>query len=260
MDRFSQVLEASRSSNAKPCLWVTPDGSWIEVDHRLGDHDATAYDLYEVGEEELISRGFLKVTTIFPTTYISCKNLSKKIKQLVSDFISQWPWDEDRKIAVHPTGSSTITGTPEVVLRSLYESKKLREAELRPVHKKLLKLRRDFAVAAQNVYDYWEQDEEGWDITHTVGYGGICDHIVDAWYEIMVANFDEDEVEFDKGGQDGDDHAWLLVRVQDNMKNGKSELYGVDINPYVYETGGGYNWKKRPGVKFSADDVEVFKI
>jgi len=60
-------------------------------------------------------------------------------------------------------------------------------------------------------------------------------------------------VEVHEGGQDGDDHSWLIV-----MNN--AEAYSVDIPPRVYETGGGYSWKKIPDVVFKSDDIVIDNI
>ncbi len=55
------------------------------------------------------------------------------------------------------------------------------------------------------------------------------------------------------GGQDGDDHAYLIVYND-------SEAYIVDIPPGVYEEGGGYNWQKKPDVTIQASDVIIEPI
>ena len=67
----------------------------------------------------------------------------------------------------------------------------------------------------------------------------VCEELPDATVE--------------EGGHDGDDHAWLVVTVN-------NERFGVDIPADLYETGGGYNWKKLPDVKFCPEDVDVFQL
>ena len=37
-------------------------------------------------------------------------------------------------------------------------------------------------------------------------------------------------------------------------------VYTVDIEPRVYESGSGYVWRKRPGVRFKPQDVDVTLI
>jgi hypothetical protein len=60
-------------------------------------------------------------------------------------------------------------------------------------------------------------------------------------------------VDITEGGHQGDDHAWLIAYTD-------HEAFGIDIPPGIYETGSGYNWKKRPGVKLTANDVEIFRL
>jgi hypothetical protein len=112
-----------------------------------------------------------------------------------------------------------------------------------PFYNQLLALRPRIAQAAQAIYDEWDQLEE-------CDMGGICDEIAREIGNICVSSI---HCEVTDGGHDGDDHAWI-VAYNDR------EAYGVDIPPQVYETGGGYCWKKIPGVKFDANDVEVWSL
>lgn len=112
--------------------------------------------------------------------------------------------------------------------------------------KRIYDIRSQLAGVAQGVYDEWEQDEDGFSEEH--GYGGICDVIAESmggWISSMM-----DGVEIADGGQEGDDHAFIVVLY-------KREAVLVDIPPHVYERGGGYNWKKKRGVKFNEDHVVV---
>jgi len=119
--------------------------------------------------------------------------------------------------------------------------------------KALESIRPQLSQAAQKVYDAWEQDEEG--IDEEYGGGGICGDVAQAMesviYDTLGARFPN--LETQEGGQDGDDHAWLIVR------DGCTAV-GVDIPPEVYETGGGYSWTKREGVTIDGGDVEVFDL
>ena len=114
---------------------------------------------------------------------------------------------------------------------------------------KLTALRGAMVMAAQEEYDYWEQDDEGLD--ETLGGGGICDSVSQAIAGVITQNIDD--VEVADGGGEGDDHAWTIA-YDDN------EAYGVDIDHGLYESGGGYSWKKRPGVSFSVTDVQIFPV
>lgn len=115
--------------------------------------------------------------------------------------------------------------------------------------KRLMALREAMASAAQQEYDGWNQDDEG--IDEELGGGGICDRISESMANVIDGSIEG--AEFRDGGQEGDDHAYNYVRIGD-------EAFGVDIPPHVYETGGGYNWSKIPGVKFKPDDVDIWPV
>jgi len=101
------------------------------------------------------------------------------------------------------------------------------------------------AEAAQRVYDDWSPDDEFDDY----GGGGICDAVANAMSGILS----ELGFEVVEGGQEGDDHAYLFVH------DGK-RAFSVDIPASVYETGGGYSWRKRPDVTIDASDVEIYPV
>jgi len=105
--------------------------------------------------------------------------------------------------------------------------------------------------AAQNEYDSWEQDEDGFD--EALGHsGGICQDIADKICEVMNSNG------IDCLTQDamiGDQHVWAVAYNEDYQ-----EAFMIDIHPNVYESGGGYNWKKLPNVIFSENDVIIENV
>lgn len=109
--------------------------------------------------------------------------------------------------------------------------------------RRLQALRPALARAAQKVYDGWEVEEDGDD---DYGGGGICDDVANALGEVV--NRALDDVTIVDGGQDGDDHAFIVVLTD-------TEAVAVDIPPDVYERGGGYSWEKIEGVRFDAGDV-----
>ncbi len=110
-------------------------------------------------------------------------------------------------------------------------------------------LRPQLAAAAQGVVDEWEQDDEGFDCE--LGGGGPCDSVAREMGGVL-ANAGIDATD---GGQEGDDHAWLIAYDATT-----EELVGVDIPPNVYETGGGYNWTKLEDAAVTAVDVAVWPI
>lgn len=118
-----------------------------------------------------------------------------------------------------------------------------------PLYVKLMTLRPQMAFAAQKVYNNWEQDEDGMD--PDLGGGGICDEVARAISDVIAHNIQN--AEFADGGQEGDDHAYMIVYNQ-------QEAYGVDIPCHIYEKGGGYSWQKLPGVHFSPTDIAIWEV
>jgi hypothetical protein len=111
----------------------------------------------------------------------------------------------------------------------------------RPLFDQLMALRPQFVAAAQAIYDEWDQELED-------NGGGICDDIAEAMASIIVQHVVDVGVQ--DGGHDGDDHAYIVAF-------NATEAYAVDIDPYLYETGGGYNWQKTPGVQFNPDYISI---
>jgi hypothetical protein len=112
----------------------------------------------------------------------------------------------------------------------------------------LLAVRNQIASAAQEVYDAWDQDEDGIDIE--VGGGGICDEVQSAISDVIASNI---ECDIEDGGWEGDDHANLII-------SRGNERYLVDIPARVYETGGGMNWRKIPDVNITTDDIIIVSV
>lgn len=114
------------------------------------------------------------------------------------------------------------------------------------LHHLIHALRPKLAAEAQKHYDDWAQDEDG--VDEEYGEGGICDHISDGLSSVLHQHIGN--INITDGGADGDDHAFPVVYDRDHA-------FAVDIPPYVYETGGGYRWKKNPDVTIRPEDVEI---
>ena len=111
---------------------------------------------------------------------------------------------------------------------------------------KLEDLRPGLAAAAQNVYDGWQQDEDG--IDEILGGGEICQDIAEAMADVIAsAGINTYIME----AQGGEQHVWVLAYD-------RSSGCHVDINPNAYETGGGYSWKKIQDIEFDETDVEIW--
>lgn len=80
--------------------------------------------------------------------------------------------------------------------------------------------------------------------------GGICHDIADAICGVLDRHNINSTQFFQPFGE-------VHVSAVAQFKEG---IYEIDINPYAYETGGGYSWKKIKNVNFDASDVIVSKL
>ena len=101
------------------------------------------------------------------------------------------------------------------------------------------------AQAAQVVYDEWEQNDEG--ECDMYGAGGICQDIAEAMCNILNNNGFECVT---VSQQSGEQHVYPIVKNNEG-------IWIVDIPPYIYETGGGYCWKKISNVKFNQNSIVI---
>ncbi len=114
--------------------------------------------------------------------------------------------------------------------------------ELPSLEQQLYNLSDSLIAAAQKVYDKWEPEDE-------YDSGGICDLISDAMGDVLTQR----SVDYTIGGHDGDDHSYLIAYDS-------NDSLAVDIDPYTYETGGGYSWTKVPEVVFTVDDLIISRV
>ncbi len=114
---------------------------------------------------------------------------------------------------------------------------------------RLRALRPAIAAAAQRILDEWQLDEEGLD--PELGAGGICDRVADVIIDTIYGRLDG--VKAAPGAPEGEDHQWVVA------SDGYS-AFVVDIPPGVYESGGGYSWRKIEGAEIGPDDVVIAPI
>jgi hypothetical protein len=110
----------------------------------------------------------------------------------------------------------------------------------------LISLSTQLAAAGQAEYDAWAQDIDGYD--EELGSGGICHLIADRMVGILSGEGFEAVSTHSEGI--GENHVWVTAQTAQGVVT-------VDIPPGVYEIGGGYTWKKRPGIVFSPSDILV---
>lgn len=112
----------------------------------------------------------------------------------------------------------------------------------------LLSLRPALAKAAQGVYDDWDASNE-LDGDWQVGFGGICHLIADE----LLGVLSEAGIKATSVSSNYEVHVYVVAQVPEGV-------FLVDIPPDVYETGGGYNWKKIEGVEFDPNDVVIRQL
>lgn len=101
--------------------------------------------------------------------------------------------------------------------------------------------------SAQEVYDAWEQDEEGF--SEEYAGGGICDDVADSMADVMGrAGF---IVRTRHYPEDNHTVVWWLFEDQ---------IYEVDIPFRIYERGSFYRYVKVQDVQLTPDDVTVLHV
>lgn len=112
--------------------------------------------------------------------------------------------------------------------------------------RKIESLKPSLCRAAQDVYDAWDEHED------VYFGGGICHLIADA----MAESLDDHGVDALTLSQSvGEVHVFVVAYDED----AKTACL-VDISPYTYERGSGYNWSKVEGVTFGPDDIYIQEI
>lgn len=123
----------------------------------------------------------------------------------------------------------------------------------------LKSLTSDFVKAAQEIYDEWDE--------HPDVYfgGGICHLIADAFVEIISNNFPQYTVS--TFTRDDIQHVETIVYNidpdtlydEDIDEEADIETVMIDLNPYIYENGGGFSWTKIPDVEFDNEDITFYR-
>jgi len=106
----------------------------------------------------------------------------------------------------------------------------------------------ELARRVQKEYDEWNQEADPETGDSELGFGGICQN-----FAYIIAEAVGELTGFDTAimsAQIGEQHVWAIVRTPEG-------IYEIDIPACVYETGGGYNWKKIPDITFTEQDFVI---
>lgn len=97
---------------------------------------------------------------------------------------------------------------------------------------------------AQQDYDNWDESDRD-----TYAGGGICHIIADSICDVLSsAGIDCSPV-----SSCHEQHVYVAAKF-------KEGVYSIDIPYHVYETGGGFSWKKLPDVKFDPGHVVFYRV
>lgn len=106
----------------------------------------------------------------------------------------------------------------------------------------------EMVKVAQEQYDAWKQDHNGQN--DELGSGGIChliaDDLIGVLYRHKIENVQSVCSNYEQ-------HVYVIGQF-------KEGIYEIDIPYDVYETGGGYTWKKIPDVQFSRNDIVISRL
>lgn len=106
----------------------------------------------------------------------------------------------------------------------------------------------DMVKVAQEQYDAWKQDHNGQDVK--LGGGGIChliaDDLINVLYRHKIDNVQSVCSNYEQ-------HVYVVGQF-------KEGIYEIDIPYNVYETGGGFSWKKIPDVEFNRNDIVINRL
>ena len=106
----------------------------------------------------------------------------------------------------------------------------------------------EMVKVAQEQYDAWKQDHNGQN--DELGSGGIChliaDDLINVLYRHKIENVQSVCSNYEQ-------HVYVVGQF-------KEGIYEIDIPYDVYETGGGYTWKKIPDVQFSRNDIVISRL
>lgn len=101
---------------------------------------------------------------------------------------------------------------------------------------------------SQKEYDYWVQDEHGHN--EELGRGGICHLIADELITVLYNNNIENCQTVCSAYEQ---HVYVVGKFAEGV-------YQIDIPYRVYETGGGFTWKKIPNVVFERDHIVIRQL
>ena len=114
--------------------------------------------------------------------------------------------------------------------------------------KEVESIKRQLAAAAQKEYDDWVQDADGYN--DGLGRGGICHLIADELIDVL---YKHKIYRCYTVSSCHEQHVYVVGQFREG-------IYLIDVPYHLYETGGGFTWKKLPDIRFDEDYISVTKL
>lgn len=130
----------------------------------------------------------------------------------------------------------------------LVASGRLREQEetdpALPSVKQARRLMPQLLARAQQDYDAWDESDQD-----TYAGGGICHIIADSICDVLY----QAGINCAPVSCSYEQHVYVAAQFDEGV-------YTIDIPYHVYETGGGFSWKKIPDVRFAPRDMVFYRV
>jgi len=108
--------------------------------------------------------------------------------------------------------------------------------------------KKQLAIIAQTIYDKWDASDKYYG-DWQVGFGGICHLIADE----IASHLNTMGIYAQTVSSEAEVHVYVVAQT-------KEGVFLIDIPPHLYETGGGYNWKKIPEIIFDEDYIVIYNL
>ena len=146
--------------------------------------------------------------------------------------------DKDHKLIWETYINKLISENEEIQDEDQNEA--IRENKCKELLSFIDSIKPQLALAAEKVYNDWDQDEEG--NSEEYGSGGICDTIASELCSTFDGLRPSNLADWESFSmyKENECHTDMYV-VNHQIK----KIYEVGLPPHAYESGGGYTWKKK---------------
>lgn len=204
---------------------------------------------------KLVNSGKLKESEILNKKTLNPESIAKKFKVDVQDIMKQLligvkielEHTDDENVA-YEIALDHLGENPNYYTKlsniGLEEDENIDNNESLPSVMVAKKYIHKILKVAQHEYDNWDESD-----IDTYAGGGICHLIAN---EICGVLYDLG-IECTTQSCSYEQHVYVVAKFEEG-------IYQIDIPYHVYETGGGFSWKKLPNIQFESNHVIFYKI